>query len=359
MRFIFRKVKALFARFLPVPARTFHRVMHEKTEENKRNHELVMSALTEMNNMITQANHMVSSMNHMVSSMNNVVVVELKDIAMETQRVFREVKPIIAETRNLTMDNEWAIGKIRKTQDVQNEKIRTLVIDSINRSQSTLESARESVWAQIFNNTIDKSSWLLDCSFSPGRWAVGYQYLYVMYRILNEIKPQNILELGLGQSTKLIAQYTQHHPEVTHQVVEHDLEWIDFFARGYEMSANTHLVNLPLEMEAFMGEMISVYGGFAEAFAGQKFDLISIDAPFGSPSGMYARIDILELLPDCLADSFIILVDDFNRQSEKNTVEFIKEKLNEKGIDYKQGSYNGQKSLCVIASSDLAFACSL
>lgn len=63
----------------------------------------------------------------------------------------------------------------------------------------------ENVWANIFNNTISNSPWLKDKSFSPGRWGVGYAYLYVMYRVLNEIRPRRILELGLGQSTRMIA----------------------------------------------------------------------------------------------------------------------------------------------------------
>ena len=45
--------------------------------------------------------------------------------------------------------------------------------------------AREILWAQIFNNTISSSAWLKDASFSPGRAAVGYPFLYACYRILD------------------------------------------------------------------------------------------------------------------------------------------------------------------------------
>ena len=68
---------------------------------------------------------------------------------------------------------------------------------------------------------------------SAGRWAVGYQYLYVMYRVLNEIHPRRILELGLGQSTRMLGQYAAAHENVSHFVVEHDPEWIDFFQRDF------------------------------------------------------------------------------------------------------------------------------
>ena len=83
-------------------------------------------------------------------------------------------------------------------------------------------SSNTIIWAEIFNNVISNSSWLTNKSFSAGRWAVGYQYLYVVYRILNEVRPKNILELGLGQSTRLFGQYAASDVEVQHIVVEHD-----------------------------------------------------------------------------------------------------------------------------------------
>lgn len=42
--------------------------------------------------------------------------------------------------------------------------------------------------ATIFNSTITSSEWLVNKSFSPRRSAMGYQALYPLYRILNDIK---------------------------------------------------------------------------------------------------------------------------------------------------------------------------
>ncbi len=63
---------------------------------------------------------------------------------------------------------------------------------------------KEILWAEIFRSVTDKSTWLKNRSFAPGRWALGYPALYILYRILNEMKPKSILELGLGQSTRMI-----------------------------------------------------------------------------------------------------------------------------------------------------------
>lgn len=220
--------------------------------------------------------------------------------------------------------------------------------------------ASEAVWAEIFNNTIAGSTWLKDVSFSPGRWAVGYPYLYVMYRVLNEMRPKHILELGLGQSTRMIAQYAAAFDDVEHIVVEHDPEWIQFFCNSFQLPANSKIVPLELEMVPYKeAEAVRVYKGFEQAFSGQKFDFISVDAPLGSDMKLYSRIDILKIIPDALKDSFSILIDDYMRIGEQNLVDELKLKLNTAKIDFCNGRYEGEKRICTITSNDLHFLCSL
>lgn len=87
--------------------------------------------------------------------------------------------------------------------------------------------------------------------------------------------------------------------------------------------------------------------------------MISIDAPFGSPCYIYARADILELLPQCLKKSFVIILDDYNRTGEQNTVKLLKEKLDDEKIMYCEGVYSGNKDIFVITSMDYKFLVSL
>jgi len=83
------------------------------------------------------------------------------------------------------------------------------------------------VWGEIFNNSISGCDWLEDRSFSPGRWALGYQALYVLFRALSNVKPMRILGLGFGQSARMITQYATTDSNTEHYVVEHNQEWID------------------------------------------------------------------------------------------------------------------------------------
>lgn len=218
----------------------------------------------------------------------------------------------------------------------------------------------EAVWGELFNQVSYGSTWLKDRRFAAGRWAVGYQYLYAVYRILDEIHPKNILELGLGQSTKLISQYAAAYPEVHHRVVEHDPEWMDFFRRNYALPSNTEMVRLDWDFIPYKeADRVRVFRDFAGKFKDQKFDFISIDAPFGGDMRQYARIDVLRMLPDCLADSFIIIIDDAERSGETHTVKEMSEALKSAHIPFAMGRYNGKKDCMVICSEDLKFVCSM
>jgi len=218
----------------------------------------------------------------------------------------------------------------------------------------------EVLWGETFNSTICNSAWLLDKSFSPGRWAVGYPYLYILYRVLNEIKPKNILELGLGESTRMIAQYASSHNDAKHIVVEQENQWIDFFSNSNHLSKKTELIHLPAAERVFLEEERAlIYEDFASTVGGSKYDFISIDGPGPSRSTLYARIDLLELIPNSISDSFCILFDDLDLEKCARTFRLVQEKFDDSGIDFSVGYYEGDKRVGIICSTDNKYLCSL
>ena len=228
----------------------------------------------------------------------------------------------------------------------------------------------ELTWANVFHDATAGCSWFpkegLPCW--PGRGAAGYQYMYVAYRILNELRPKSILEIGMGQSTRLIGQYiktrdTEH--DYNHYCVEHDADWAKICQEQWPLdTGRSHVVILPLGIMSFSDSKGNnrdtvIYNGFYDSFKGKTFDLISIDGPYGYNDPLYSRIDILELLPGCLGNDFCILVDDYNRSGEQRTVEAICMKLDENKIKYDSAVYRGEKKMCVIASESWSFLCCL
>lgn len=251
----------------------------------------------------------------------------------------------------------------RQQADALNKRAEILADTAEKARRQAADSARhasEAVWAQIFNNTISESLWLKDKTFSPGRWAVGYPYLYVMYRVLNETRPKRILELGLGQSTRMIAQYAAAFQDVEHIVVEHDPEWVEFFCNDFPLPKNTKVVMLEREMAPYKdAEAVRVFKGFKETFQGQKFDFISVDAPYGADMKQYSRIDVLNLIPDGLSEKFVIMVDDTERNGETHTISEIESYLTEAQILYSCGKYSGRKDCMIVCAKQIGFLSSL
>ena len=83
--------------------------------------------------------------------------------------------------------------------------------------------------ANLFRDTIQDSEWLRYKNFSPGGWAVDYGVLYTLYRVLNDMKPKNIIEFGLGQSSKMFHQYGAYYRDTKIITCEHNNDWISFF----------------------------------------------------------------------------------------------------------------------------------
>ena len=261
---------------------------------------------------------------------------------MECQQASEEVKQEICSVRN----------------DVNKEVKRNM--DSLNIIKAGIENnngyAMEILWAEIFESATKNSFWLLDKTFSPGRWAVGYQFLYVMYRVLNEVRPKRILELGLGQSTRMIAQYAKSREDVEHIVVEHDEKWVEFFVNDFSMPVCSKIEMCELKMISYKeAEAVRIYGGLKEKLAGKKFDFISIDAPLGGDMKAYARIDVLQMLPECLSENFVILFDDYHRMGENRTIAEMEERLKNCGISYKKGKYSGKKECVILCAESLFF----
>lgn len=313
-------IKKLYSRVAPASKRQMNKTLEELKHIN--------SALTKENQMLCDL---------------------LKKHSVETEKQIRELKDQISLIKSEVQANKNT-GREIKDKLYVTEK----------QAYHAYLQAQESVWAHVWRDTTKNIEWLKNTTFSPGRWAVGYQYLYVLYRALSDVSPVSVLELGLGQSTRLISAYAALHPEMEHTVIEHDNDWIDFFSTQNPVGANTTIEKLELETGSFLDDdQVIMYKGFEEKVKGKKFDLISIDAPFGGKAKKYARVDVLKKLPSCLSESFIIMMDDFNRPGERETMKKIEEKLEGAGISYCKGLYCGVKQTAVITSDDWKFLCTL
>lgn len=69
-------------------------------------------------------------------------------------------------------------------------------------------------------------------------------------------------------------------------------------------------------------------------------------------------MDIIDIIPNCLEDDFVILLDDCERIGEKNTIEILEDKLKKHYIQYGVGyRYYGRTSVYICTSKNLDFLC--
>lgn len=225
-------------------------------------------------------------------------------------------------------------------------------------------NVNELIWANVFHDAIKGCSWLDTENFAiyPGRSAVGYNYFYVVFRLLNEFKPKKILETGLGQSSRLIGKYVATHENCRHDIVEHDADFAEVAQKNFNFSPASIFNLIDIRQVEFKNGSqtgtIIIYDekSFKDVVDGNKYDFISIDGPFGyNNTAPFSRIDILNYLPQCLNESFCIVMDDFERIGEKNTAAIIRDILTKNKIAFRDGVYPGSKDLYLLASANLSW----
>ena len=90
---------------------------------------------------------------------------------------------------------------------------------------------KENFYSNVLNMCWVESNWVKDKDFTLTGGAANYSFIYVLFKVLDNLSPQNILELGLGQTTKLTSQYIKNKNNTAKlDVIEHSREWIDVFA---------------------------------------------------------------------------------------------------------------------------------
>ena len=89
--------------------------------------------------------------------------------------------------------------------------------------------------------------------------------------------------------------------------------------------------------------------------------MIIIDGPQGFidyppfKCSNYSRTNIWDLIPKNLADEFIIIIDDYDRIGEQNTIKHVEELLNKENIRFDKFITKGLKTQCIILTEKYKF----
>lgn len=232
-------------------------------------------------------------------------------------------------------------------------------------------------YATLFEWATRESKWLINRSFAPGGWAVDFCYLYVMYRALNAAKPMSIIEYGLGQTTRMLSQYSVNSNDIVIPMltIEHDIDWVNFYNDQLDSNIPRHLgttfdlfTDCTYELNGRPDVTIKgvnlysdKYYEYVEEYVryNGKVQFVSVDAPFGTSP--YSRVHLLDFLNYSWLDTnhFVIMVDDMEREGEQNTVKLFLSELKRMGVHYHKKIYSGEKPHMIIVSDDLRFLCTM
>ena len=217
---------------------------------------------------------------------------------------------------------------------------------------------KELEWAHHYQNSIRGITFIENLNLNVGRWAGNYTFFYILNRILNEYKPKSIVEFGLGESSKFISRYIEFLlKDSNHHIVEQNKSWADVFETNFKLSENSKIFICEQNQINIKGFNINSYTNI-EATLTQKYDLYIVDGPFGSLN--YSRYDIVFVAQKFeVNDEFIIMIDDYDRKGEKQTAKDLIELLKNKGIKVYSKSYDGKKSVLVIATEKYKYTTSL
>ena len=187
--------------------------------------------------------------------------------------------------------------------------------------ESISKQLNELYYANLLHDTIINSTWLNDKSFSLHGWAANYSFMYMLYRILDNVRPVHILEMGIGQTSRMTSQYIAYcNSNATLDIIENDADWIAAYQPQLAQNDNIKIHQCDLEFFTYDNTECRKYKNLSRISAQNKYDLIIIDGPLGWAQTL-PRSNILDLIKDRnLADEFIIIFDDAERIGEKNTI---------------------------------------
>ncbi len=119
-----------------------------------------------------------------------------------------------------------------------------------------------------------------------------------------------------------------------------------------------HLKIVPIEQINIHGRQSSTYKDFITHLSGRKFDLFIVDGPHGND--FYSRYQIVEIAKQDIMDTdFIFVIDDYDRDGEKQTVGDLRDVFRSRGILFHESVYSGDKDSLLICSPKYSFLTSL
>lgn len=157
----------------------------------------------------------------------------------------------------------------------------------------------------------------------------------VINHVINEVfinGRSNILEVGAGMSTVVIARALAKKKQGSILSIEQDLSWTNFINKRLAdegLSKIAKCYHIPVENAKYFNHAITTFDRvkIAETIKDKQFDLILIDGPKAFGIGQsYNRISDEFLAKQYLHENTCIILDDAGRNGERAAVKYWEQK---------------------------------
>lgn len=228
------------------------------------------------------------------------------------------------------------------------------IVNKITGKYDLIQLCQELDWANVYHDSIRGREWLIDLPLNVGRMAGNYTFFYLLNRILYDLKPKNILEFGLGESSKFISAYLNNYLlDTTHLIIEDNEIWHHNFINSNTLSVRSQVKIMNVKEQIINECNTYSYVGIDDLDI-TEYDMFIVDGPLGSEH--FSRYDIVNIVKRFDDDKkFIIIMDDCQRLGELQTFEDISHALKERDIPFHSEIYYGLKNVGVIGSKEFPF----
>ena len=232
-----------------------------------------------------------------------------------------------------------------KGKDIVWRKADIISVEEKHRITQPLEEIRldsfDGTWRNIYRDAVMDTVWLQ--KKSVGRESVkevGFNFLYPLYRILDEFHPKSILELEFDQASKVTAQYAKAY-KTSHVIFANDRERVEHFIRCWGISLHNTVIYGSTLIEDDRNFKGVLYQNFTEVTRNQMYELILLKCPQYKEE-LYAHVEVLQRMPDILCKDFVILMDHVEEDCCNRILESMIDILRKNNIKFLRKDFSSQ-----------------
>jgi predicted O-methyltransferase YrrM len=206
------------------------------------------------------------------------------------------------------------------------------------------------------NASLARMRWEPEAFFTDQAAATPSLQLLLL-KCLQFCRPTRILELGSGQTSKLLGFYYRDTPGVQVTTFEENEEYARMMTEVLTRQGALHDYRWsPLRPTTFRVGDVSVTTLWYEAakVPTEPYDLILVDGP-SEANDHYARSGFLSWMPDALAPKFIVIFDDADMYGSAMTMRLFRTMLESANREFHYFEVHGIKTHGVFCSSEFRF----